>query len=99
MATKSEEDNTAERKNVEYAKRCRICKEEEETLEHVIERCHERGPESRRSAEGDRGRTRRDEENIEGKKKEKQTEEVNEQIEGRKAEGAGGIDIGRRRKD
>ena len=34
-------------------------------------RGHERGPESKRSAEGDRGRTRRDEENTEGKKKEK----------------------------
>ena len=57
----------------EENRRCRICKEEEETLEHVIERCEvtRGGPESKRSAERDRGRTRRDEENTEGKKKEK----------------------------
>ena len=36
---------------------------------------------------------------IQRERRRRSTEEANEQVEGWKAEGAGGIDIGRRRKD
>ena len=36
---------------------------------------------------------------IQKERKKRNTEEANEQVEGRKVEGMGGIDIGRRRKD
>ena len=36
---------------------------------------------------------------IQRERRRRSTEEANEQVEGRKAEGAGGIDIGRRRED
>ena len=83
----------------EENRRCRICKEEEETLEYVIERCEVTRGDLRvkevlkRTGEGLEQMKR-----IERERRRRSTEEANEQVEGRKVEGMRGIDIGRRRK-
>ena len=84
----------------EESRRCRICKEEEETLEHVIERCEvTRGDLRIKEVLKRTGEELEEMKRIQRERRRRSTEEANEQVEGRKAEGTGGIDIGRRRKD
>ena len=89
----------------EKNRRCKICKEEEETLEHVIGRCKATKGDLRvkevlkGTREGLEQMKR-----IQRERKRRNTEEANEQVEERRIEGMGGIDIqrnaeGRRRKN
>ena len=77
-----------------------MCKKEEETLEHVIERCEVTREDLRvKEVLKGAGEGLEQMKRIQRQRRRRSTEEANEQVEGRKVKGMGGIDIGRRRKD